>query len=68
LAGESVRAALEALAVAAPGWLTQTIDLPDSSARYTARVDSWRLPSERRLPARGEVGVLGGVRTVRRHR
>jgi len=45
LAGESVRAALEALAVAAPGWLVEVIDVPDWSARYTARVDSWRLPT-----------------------
>jgi hypothetical protein len=45
LAGESVRAALEALAVAAPGWLAQVIDVTDWSLRYTARVDSWRLPT-----------------------
>ena len=45
LAGESVRACLEALAVAAPGWLSATIDVPGWSARYTARVDSWRQPT-----------------------
>lgn len=45
LAGESVRAALEALAVAAPHWLAQAIDVPDWSARYGVRVDSWRLPA-----------------------
>jgi transposase len=45
LAGESVRACLEALAVAAPHWLAEVIDVPDWSARYTARVDSWRLPT-----------------------
>jgi hypothetical protein len=45
LAGESVHAALEALAVAAPDWLAQTIDVPAWSACYTARVDSWRLPT-----------------------
>jgi transposase len=45
LAGESVRACVEALAVAAPDWLAATIDVPDWSARYTARVDSWRLPA-----------------------
>jgi len=45
LAGESVRAALEALAVAAPDWLAEVIDVPQWSARYTARVDSWRLPA-----------------------
>lgn len=45
LAGESVRACLEALAVAAPDWLAASIDVADWSARYTARVDSWRLPT-----------------------
>jgi hypothetical protein len=45
LAGESVRAALEALAVAAPGWLPTMIDLGDWTKRYGTRVDSWRLPT-----------------------
>ncbi|MGH3783816.1 MAG: hypothetical protein ACRDRO_25140 [Pseudonocardiaceae bacterium] len=45
LAGESVRACLEALAVAAPGWLAQAIDIAGWGNRYTARVDSWRLPT-----------------------
>jgi transposase len=45
LAGESVRAVLEALAVAAPGWLPTVIDLGDWTKRYGARVDSWRLPT-----------------------
>jgi transposase len=45
LAGESVRAALEALAVAAPSWLAEAIDVPGWSGRYTARVDSWQLPT-----------------------
>lgn len=45
LAGESVRAAAEALAVAAPGWLPTVIDLGDWTKRYGARVDSWRLPT-----------------------
>ena len=44
LAGESVRAALEALAVAAPDWLADTLDVADWSARYGVRIDSWRLP------------------------
>jgi transposase len=43
LAGESVRAAVEALAVAAPGWLPTVIDVPDWARRYGARVDSWRV-------------------------
>jgi transposase len=44
LAGESVRAAVEAVAVAAPDWLAGTIDVADWGRRYGARVDSWRLP------------------------
>ena len=45
LAGESVRATLEALAVAAPDWLAATLDVAGWSARYGVRVDSWRLPA-----------------------
>ncbi|PWR14698.1 IS1182 family transposase [Micromonospora sicca] len=45
LAGESVRAALEVLAVAAPAWLATVIDIGEWAQRYGARVDSWRLPS-----------------------
>jgi hypothetical protein len=44
LAGESVRACLEALAVAAPGWLAGHLD--DSwGKRYAARIDTWRMPA-----------------------
>ncbi len=43
LAGEAVRACLEALAVAAPHWLAA--HLGDSwGKRYAARVDTWRMP------------------------
>ncbi len=45
LAGESVRACLEALAVCAPSWLAEVVDVPGWAKRYTARVDSWRLPA-----------------------
>ncbi len=45
LAGESVRATLEALAVAAPDWLAATLDVADWTARYGVRIDSWRLPA-----------------------
>jgi transposase len=45
LAGESVRAALEALAAACPDWLAARFCVADWSARYGARVDSWRLPA-----------------------
>jgi len=47
LAGESVRAAVEAIAVAAPHWLAGTIDLSGWGRRYSARVDSWRLPASK---------------------
>jgi transposase len=45
LAGESVRAALEAVAVVAPDWVTSVIDVPGWGRRYGARVDTWRLPT-----------------------
>jgi transposase len=45
LAGEAVRAALEAIAAAAPAWLAQVLDVPGWTARYELRVDSWRLPT-----------------------
>lgn len=41
---ESLRAALEALAVAIPGWLTAWMD-PAWQQRYGARIDSYRLPA-----------------------
>ena len=43
LAGESLRAALEALAVAAPGWLAGVID-PSWQRVYGARIDDLHLP------------------------
>jgi transposase len=44
LAGESVRACLEALAVAAPQVVAQLLD--DSwGKRYAARIDTWRMPA-----------------------
>jgi transposase len=45
LAGESVRAALEALAAACPDWLAARLCTADWTARYGARIDSWRLPA-----------------------
>jgi transposase len=44
LAGETVRAALEALAAAAPGWLAGVIDASWQEV-YGQRIDSWRLPA-----------------------
>ncbi|WP_431904047.1 transposase, partial [Nonomuraea sp. bgisy101] len=47
LAGECVRAALEALAVAAPGWVQQVLEMPGWAERYELRVDSWRMPTSK---------------------
>ena len=44
LAGESVRAALEALAAAHPGWLDQRVCVPDFARRYGTPMTSWRPP------------------------
>ncbi|MFD1277281.1 hypothetical protein ACFQ51_51885 [Streptomyces kaempferi] len=44
LAGESVRAALEALAVAAPAWLAGQIDVTEFAERYGPRIDGWKMP------------------------
>jgi len=44
LAGESVRAALEALAAAAPGWLVTVIDSSWQQV-YGQRIEGWRLPA-----------------------
>jgi transposase len=57
LAGETVRAALEALAAAAPGWLATVID--GSWQRvYGQRIDDWRLPGSQ--AAREELAVQYG--------
>jgi len=44
LAGESVRAALEALAAAHPDWLAQRICVADWNRRYGTPMTSWRPP------------------------
>src|SRR5215831_6536381 len=44
LVGESVRALVEALSAAAPGWLAQVVDVPGWSRRYGRRIDSWKMP------------------------
>ena len=46
LAGESVRAVLEALAAAHPDWLAQRICVSDFARRYATPVTSWRPPSQ----------------------
>jgi transposase len=45
VAGESVRAAVEALAVACPDWLAQRIWVSDWTRRYGTPVTSWRPPA-----------------------
>jgi hypothetical protein len=44
LAGESVRAALEALAAAHPAWLEQRACVADFARRHTTPMTSWRPP------------------------
>jgi transposase len=44
LVGESVRAALEALAAAHPDWLEQRVCVPDFARRYGAPMTSWHPP------------------------
>ena len=58
LAGEAVRAALEAIAAAAPDWLTDVIDLPGWQQRYGQRIDSWRLPASK--TRRDQIGAEYG--------
>jgi transposase len=60
LAGETLRAALEALAAAAPDWLTGLVDA-DWVIRYGARVDSYRLPEAETKRSRlaVQIGVDG---------
>jgi transposase len=57
LAGESVRAALEALAAAAPGWLGTVIDASWQQV-YGQRIDAMRLPEG--AAARGQLAVQYG--------
>ncbi|MER5914506.1 transposase [Streptomyces sp. NPDC001982] len=45
LAGEAVRAALEALSAAAPHWVAQVLEVSNWSRRYARRIDTWRLPT-----------------------
>jgi transposase len=57
LAGETVRAALEALAAAAPGWLAGVIDASWQEV-YGQRIDGWRLPEGK--AKRAELAVRYG--------
>ena len=60
LAGETVRAALEALAAAAPGWLATVIDASWQRV-YGQRIDDLRLPESQTRPR----GAGGAVRPRR---
>ncbi|MFJ9552089.1 transposase [Streptomyces erythrochromogenes] len=62
LAGESVRAVLEALAAAVPGWLATVVDIEPWSRRYAARIDSWRLPAT--AAKRADLAVAYGTDAV----
>jgi transposase len=59
LAGESVRAALEALTSAAPHWVAQALDVSSWGRRYGARVDTWRLPASH--TQRAELAIAYGI-------
>ena len=63
LAGECVRAALEALAVAAPDWLAGVIDLDEFVHRYGPRVDSWAMPGSK--SKRDRLAVVYGQDALR---
>ena len=60
LAGEAVRLALNALAVAAPTWLLARTD-PDWASRYARTLDEGRLPKgkEKRLAEAERIGADG---------
>jgi transposase len=45
LAGETLRAALEALACAAPDWLAQAVPVREWAERYGPRIHSWHPPA-----------------------
>ena len=55
LAGESVRAALEALTAAHPAWVEQRICVPDFARRYGTPMTSWRPPASQ--SQRGELAI-----------
>ncbi len=47
LAGETLRAALEALACAAPDWLADVVPVREWAERYGPRTDSWHPPASK---------------------
>ena len=60
MVGETLRAALEALAAAAPQWLAGHLDA-EMIKRYGARIDEWRLPKDQagRRKLAGQTGRDG---------
>src|SRR5487761_644032 len=48
LAGESVRAAVEALAAAHPGWVAGVLDVPGWTAKYGTPVTDWHPPASKK--------------------
>jgi hypothetical protein len=42
-----VRAALEALAVAAPAWLAGVVDVAEFAHRYGERINGWTMPASK---------------------
>jgi transposase len=58
MVGETLRAALEALAVAAPQWVAEHCDAA-MVRRYGARIDEWRLPKDQ--PGRQKLAVQIGT-------
>jgi transposase len=68
LAGESVRAALEALTAAHPAWVAQRVCVADFTRRYGTPMTSWRPPASQARQdelaiayARDGYAVLGAV-------
>ena len=62
LAGESVRAAVEALAAAHPGWLEQRICVSDWARRYGTPMTAWR-PRPRRRSRTSWPSLMPGTGT-----
>lgn len=58
MVGETLRAALEALTVAAPRWAAEHVDAA-MVRRYGARIDEWRLPKDQ--PGRRKLAAQVGT-------
>jgi len=74
LAGESVRAAVEALAAAHPGWVAGALHVSEWTRKYGAPVPGWHFPASKKkqdetpLPARETDTRCCGPSTTRRRR